>query len=334
MQLHPRTYQNAGSDHLSSQGAENHGVMPLLYLGGNVDYLTDFSETHNIEKKNLSDIKVAVECIGEAHKIAWNFIAYVDNHTEKDELIVHTHLNLIERIHEQAKGMLACIATKFPTSAEALARIVTEGSINLIYISRFGDEKTIAAFFNSWILEHKRKLVDWKANIVCKPHENVVGYMIDQRLSTISKLESYVDIIASNLSIKREDILNHWPKSLYKRFKALGLEDSYYSIYHRLSGSSHITAEDTILWLMFLQQSNEHKISLAKEAWAYSIMMTRIVCTYFIDALAACCIAHGLKDEEVISRLAILRNNLNEAAAELAELAGVPKKITSHLTAM
>ena len=120
---------------------------------------------------------------------------------------------------------------------------------------------------------------------------------------------------------------SHWPKSLYKRFEALGLEESYYSSYHRLSGSSHITAEDTISWLISLQQSDGYKHSLAKEAWAYSLMMTRISCTYFIDAVTACCIAHGLKDDTVLNRLKALKNNLADAVADLSEAAGVPKKL-------
>ena len=290
-----------------------------------MNYLSKFRKNHNIDKcANLSNIQVAVEGISEANKLAWDKIAYIDTKTEKEGLIVHTHLNLIGRIFEHAEGMLACIANNCPASSEALGRVVTEGSVNLMYLSCFGDENTIAAYFNVWVSEHHRKLSEWKIKIKDKSYAKELTRMIDQRLSAVEKYEWFVDLVVRNLSLDKENLSKRWPKSLYKRFEALGLEEAYYSTSHRLSGSSHITAEDTISWLISLQQDSQYKESIAKEAWSYSIMMSRISCTYFIDAIAACCTAHGFSDDETISRLSSIKDNLVSSVSEISESAGCP----------
>ncbi|MES2672588.1 MAG: DUF5677 domain-containing protein [Pseudomonadota bacterium] len=291
-----------------------------------MNYLSKFRKDHCIDSKaNLSDIKVSVESVFEANKIAWDFIANIDNKTEKDGFITHTHLNLIGRIFEQVEGMLTCIVNKCPTSSEALGRNVIEGSVNLMYIACLGNEKTIAAFFSSWLTEHTRKLSEWKEKIQCKEYSEKVGSMINARLSAMEGYKWYVDLIVNNFSLDISDFSQAWPKSIYKRFEALDMEESYYENYHRLSGSSHLTAEDTIAWLIALQVSDEQKHRLAEEAWAYSIMMSRLSCVFFVNAVAACCITHGMEDEENIKKLKAIRKNLHISAMEISKAAGVPE---------
>lgn len=290
-----------------------------------MNYLRKFRKNHNIDKSaNLSNIKVAVASVSEAYQIAWDHIAYIDNKTEKDGFVVHTHLNLIVRVFEQAEGMLACIANNCFPSSEALGRVVTEGSINLMYISVIGDEKAIVAFFTSWIEGHKRKLGEWKSNIQGKSHAQELCIKIDIRLSMVKEFENYVDLVVNNLTLKKEELKSYWPKSLYRRFEALQLEDIYYTSYHRLSGASHITAEDTISWMISLQKSDDFKKCLSKTARAYSIMMSRISCIVFVKAVGACCMAHGLKDQSIIDRLDKITNNLAESASKISKEAGVP----------
>lgn len=148
--------------------------------------------------------------------------------------------------------------------------------------------------------------------------------MIDDRLSALENYKYYVDFVIKNLSVDVMNLPKYWPKSLYNRFESLGLEESYYTIYHRLSGSSHITAEDTISWMMFLNQSNEQRRSLAIEAWSYSIMMSRIVSLTFIEGVMGCCQAHGLKDNRTLQRFNELKQYLAQAVSEISESAGVP----------
>jgi len=288
-------------------------------------YLTNFRKEHSIDKKtNLLDIQVAVECVSEANEIAFNYISNIDSKSDAEHFTIYTHINLVGRIYEQVEGMLACIATKCPTSSEALGRIVIEGSINLMYMSSLGNEKTIIAFFSSWLNGHERKLLEWLESIKGKDYYPSVEPMIKERLSVVKIYSEFVEGAIDKFSADSNDFSKIWPKSIYKRFEALGKEESYYTNYHRLSGASHITAEDTISWLISLDYKESERHMLAKEAWPYSIMMSRLSCLFFIDALSFSCIYHGMTKGDELNRLIELKNKISESAEKISTAAGVP----------
>ncbi|MNJ77248.1 hypothetical protein D3C77_746960 [compost metagenome] len=61
---------------------------------------------------------------------------------------------------------------------------------------------------------------------------------------------------------------------------------------------------------------------MAKEAWAYSTMMTRIASTYFVDAAAACVIAYGRKNNDDLQQI---KQSLARSVHDIAKEAGVPQ---------
>ena len=290
-----------------------------------MNHLAEFRKKKGFDKKlNLSNIQVALECAAEANKLSYDHIAYIDNQTEKDSFIVHTHLNLIGRIFEQLEGMLGCIATQCFTSAEALARVVHESSINLMYMSLHGDERTITAYMAKWYDEHTRKLNEWKNEISTKEYVSQIIPLIDRRISAISTYADYVELAKTNFSVSPSEYNDLWWNSLFKRFEKLGKTGDYFSIYHRLSGSSHMTAEDTILHMMTLQYPLEARQLIAYEACSYSVMMSRIVTITVVEAVTCCCIRHNMLEEENILKFKRLLSMLEEATKEIAKDAGVP----------
>jgi hypothetical protein len=73
---------------------------------------------------------------------------------------IHSLLNLRGRTFEHAQAMLVAMATGSPASAEALARIVVESSVSVMYLAAKGDAGTIIRFFRTWLTEHDRKLTE------------------------------------------------------------------------------------------------------------------------------------------------------------------------------
>ena len=290
-----------------------------------MNYVSEFRKKKGFDKKlNLSNIQVALECASEGNKIAYDYIANIDNQTEKDGFIVHTHLNLIARIYEQIEGMLRCIATGCYTSAEALARVVQESSVNLMYMALNGDERTITAYMAKWHDEHIRKLNDWKKEVSDKDYANDVIPLIDGRINTVSHYAEYIELAKSNFSVTEIEYNDLWCNSLFKRFEKLGKAGDYFSIYHRLSGSSHMTAEDTVLHMMTLQYPIEARQLISFEACSYSIMMSRIVTKSFVEAITYCCIRHNMLDEESLNQFKRLLSKLAISTAEIAKDAGIP----------
>jgi hypothetical protein len=277
-------------------------------------------------KLDLSTIKVALGCASKANQLGYDYLANIVPNSNKDSLIIHTHLNLIARIFEQIEGMLTCIVTQSQASAETLARVVEEGSINLMYMAGYGDEKTIAAFMTMWRDGHINKLNSWKDEIKNKDYSEQVTWQIDERINEVNVYSEYIELVKSDLSINNTNLETYWSKSILERFRALDKTDEYYAIYHRLCGSSHLTAEDTILYLIAIKLPMKNRQRIFFQAASYSVMMTRIVILTFVDAVASCSVRHGLKDEDTLNDFKNLKAILEKSIKEISNDAGVPSK--------
>jgi hypothetical protein len=272
-------------------------------------------------KADLRDVAVAVEAIYEAHEVAISYLGEIDPQENSTGFRIHSLLNLLGRVFEHAQAMLVALATRSPASSEALARIVVEGSVNIMYLAVKGNASTLICFFRTWLREHERKLAEWKDQIADKPYGPRIASMIEARQQVVLGLTTYVDQIEENCSLNVDQNSPDWPKSLYKRFEGLGRQTDYYESYHRLSGSSHITGEDTLTWLLALDLPAAARHQLSAEAWAYSTMMTRIASSFFLDAVAATVIAYGRSEN---ADLRASKDALATAVHEIAKKAGVP----------
>jgi len=198
-----------------------------------------------------------------------------------------------------------------------------EGSVNVMYLASLGDSGTLIQFFRSWLGEHERKVTEWQQKIQGEEGASKIAAMIDERKHLITELQEFVSQNEIQCGIDVSASSAKWPKKLFERFEALGRETDYYTSYHRLSGASHITGEDTLTWLMSLNMPDELRHRVGKEAWGYSIMMARISSTFFVDAVAACVISHGrTMNDDLLN----CRRELEKAANEIAREAGVPLK--------
>lgn len=282
--------------------------------------ILQFRRAFRIEKTaDLKEVAIAVDAIYSAHALVIEKLGDIEPPDPATGFRIHSLINLLGRTFEHAQAMLVAIATGSPASAEALARIVVEGSVNVTFLAMRGDAGTLVRFFRSWLSEHDKKLSAWKPK-VSVTQEIDVPAMIEERRGVVTALETYLAEVESQCQI---DWANspEWPPAIFQRFQAIGRETDYYESYHRLSGSSHITGEDTLTWLLALEAPNDVKHKLAQEAWAYSTMMSRIASAFFVDAVAACCVAYKVpRQDSLVQR----RSELVKAIQEIARAAGVP----------
>jgi hypothetical protein len=285
-------------------------------------YVPAFRKTFKIDKKaDLRNVSVAVDAIYTANEIAFSYLGDIAPKDNSAGFRIHAFLNLLGRIFEHAQAMLVSLSTGSPASAEALARIVVEGSVNIMYLATLGDSGTLIQFFRSWLGEHERKLTEWQLKIQGEECAAKVSAMIEERRHVVTVLQNFVSQNEIQCDIDASSSSAEWPKSLFKRFEALSRETDYYTSYHRLSGASHITGEDTLTWLISLNMPDELHHRVGKEAWSYSTMMARISSIFFVDAVAACVIAHG---RPVNDDLLDCKRALEKAVHEVAREAGVP----------
>ena len=85
-----------------------------------MSHLSEFIASHNLDQTlDYSSIEVAADALYEANNVVWKTVGHIDAKTNRQGFVIRAHLNIIGRLFEQAQGMLVCIATKCPTSAES-----------------------------------------------------------------------------------------------------------------------------------------------------------------------------------------------------------------------
>lgn len=294
-----------------------------LGQGAMADHIHTFRKQFRLDPAlDLGTVRLAVDAIYEAQAIGFEFLSEVDPPSPKDGFRIHALLNLMSRIYEHAQAMLVALATGSPASCEALGRTVVEGAVNLIYLATLGDASTLVAFLDSWVQEHDKKLAEWRRRVQGTEDAAHIGKMIAERKELVDGYVEYLALIQAQCQIEEAKESKVWPSTLLKRFEQLGRQTDYYESYHRLSGASHITGEDTLNYLMVLSLDDEHGRRLGAEAWAYSTMMSRLVCMFFVEAVAACVIAYGRSENE---DLQTSRRKLANGVRELTVAAGVPQ---------
>lgn len=257
------------------------------------NHITEFRKAFKIDKTlNLSEAAPLIEAIYNAQNEAYAAVWGIDWDTPAVGFRAQTLFNLLSRTHEHAQGMLVAYATGSPASSEVLGRTVMEGSINVTYLAAKGNPGMLLNFLHSWLSEHNKKLSDWRKLIADRASSEVLD-RIDIRQSLVGSLTTYIKGAEAYCGLAAERSNSPWPKQLLQRFQALGREEDYFECYHRLSGACHLTGEDTINYLISQEMPQDLQVRMAKQAWAYSRMMTMFSILFFLDAAKACAQAFG-----------------------------------------
>ena len=280
-----------------------------------MDHFAGYVEAHSLDSSgDYEHIKSTVIAVVKANEAAHKSLADIDSKTNRQGFVIQAHLNLIGRLGELAEGMLAALATNCFAASEALARVVVEGSINLMFLSNHTHDTTLLGYIESWVTEHDRKLTKWRDDLLQTAPNAEPLKQVEKRISMLEGHKQLLEQFVLQFGLKRVPIRDAWPKRLFDRFSRLGKEHDYYSTYHRLSSASHLAAEDTLTWPISLGVGNPalHE-ALGKEAIAYSIMMSRVAGMYYIESLAMCCASHGMiEDEPFASSLETLATAIRE----------------------
>ena len=236
--------------------------------------------------------------------------------------------NLSDRIFELCDGALVCLAAGAPAGAEPLARAAIEGAVNALYICDNNHKERLFGYFFRYLNEHKQKLEKWSDHKANQTNDIDVLKMIERREEARSGMEWLVNRWREGLSLPdARTLLSRWPSKFFDRCEQLGLKETYYTSYHRLSASSHMNAEETINYLIsYISSAESISMSaveqLGVESVHYSSLMSRISILYYIDASASACKAINSRiDSRAIERV---RSDLREGIEQIAEAAGCP----------
>ncbi|CAB3739485.1 hypothetical protein R8871_06501 [Paraburkholderia graminis C4D1M] len=283
-------------------------------------HITAFRKAFKIDKTlNLSEAAPLIEAIYDAQSEAYTAVWGIDWDTPAVGFRAQTLFNLLSRTYEHVQAMLVASVTGSPASSEVLGRTVIEGAINVTYLAARGNPGMLLNFLHSWVSEHNKKLIDWRQLIADRAPPDVLD-RIDVRQSLLGPLTKYLEGAETHCGLTAERSSSPWPKQLLQRFQALDCEDAYFECYHRLSGACHLTGEDTINYLIAQAMSRDVQVRMAREAWAYSRMMTMFSSLFFLDAADACAQAFG----GTIPSLDAHHTRIVKEIVKIGPAAGVP----------
>lgn len=252
-----------------------------------MELVTRFCADHNLDPSgDYSSIVVPLTAITECHDLASRTLTEAIGDSPKQNVLNIAYGNIVGRLHEHAEGMLVCIATNAYASAEVLARVVLEGSVNLSFQVKHELEAPLIAYFKTWLSSHRQTLTKWKKHETELGDPDGTNRIIEARLEWLDELGAFLNSLITELSLDDGSSPHAWPGKIFERFKDVGEKGTYFTSYHRLSSASHVLAEDTLLYLQGFAQSDAKILQeLRVMAINYSVMMTYIATISLTQAL-------------------------------------------------
>ena len=251
-----------------------------------MDLVSQFCTSHSLDPNgDYSNIVVPLRAATECHDLASSILSKAINNSPRENVISIAYGNIVARIHEHSEAMLVCIATNSFASAEVLARVVVESSINLSYQAKHGLEAPLIAYFKRWLSSHAQTLKNWKEHEKDMGDPDDTAKIVEARIQWLEELRAFLDSLIEELGLDEGNSPNAWPREIFKRFEGVGKKGAYYTSYHRLSSASHVLAEDTLLYLKAFSQSDVKVLQeLGEMAIHYSVMMTYIATIFMVQA--------------------------------------------------
>jgi len=168
-------------------------------------------------------------------------------------------LNMLDRIFEYTEGAIAAFAAGAPASSEVISRTAVEASVNLQYILRKDQTERLSQYFYSYLKKEQKEIRDWIKSIESLPPKEATIHR-DAAL----KKKSVIDHLKNFLDQSGLPIINspYWP-NVAERFRDLGLQTSYRTVYAALSSQTHSDAEDTLNYFL-VKSIDDQELSIVQ----------------------------------------------------------------------
>ena len=167
---------------------------------------------------------------------------------------------MLDRAFEHAVGALVAYVTGCVASAEVVARVAIESSVNVMYILAGDRLGRLNAYFRSYLEDAHKYVTRWiklasqMDGPESKAHQDAALY----RLKGIEAVDSFVDRAMSAVGISKGSSRTvKWPRTIADRFDALGMTSMYRTVYARMCSQVHNDAEDTLNFYMAVSSGDQ-----------------------------------------------------------------------------
>jgi hypothetical protein len=234
----------------------------------------------------------AIYCLEKSHELISNLV-FEHRHKLANKVPWRPLHDIYQRNYEYCCGALSCFLLVQLQSSEALCRTAVEGAVNLHYMS-LGDSmgKEIAYFKNHLKTEQKQNR-NWKKSIDKSDYPPEAK---ERHLEGINQkdeiLNLYDDMLRQSLAFEGVDYDSsnlRWP-SIFDRFREVGDEVGYRTVYAALCSQAHSDAEDILNQILSrvvkVEGSSRTQLEEARkvEQYRFSLYMILTTIKYHIYA--------------------------------------------------
>lgn len=205
--------------------------------------------------------------------------------------------SMLDRVFEHVEGSIIAFVTGSPASAEVIARTVVESSLNVMYILNDDRINRLIQYFLHYIKQERRKLKMW-SDLAIKMDKNeahIHNLSIEHKRQVLDEIETFVNNAIEQIGIKNTN--GAWPKTIADRFKRLGFETSYRTVYAAMSSQTHNDAEDLLNYFILVSSGNKELLERGGiDTVNFSRLLMYIGVHYYIEATHRYAKSFGLDD--------------------------------------
>lgn len=228
--------------------------------------------------------------------------------------------DMYKRNYEYCCGVFGVFLIGQMPSCEALCRTAIEGSVNLHYVS-LGDSmaKQIAYFKHHLATERKQNLA-WRRSVENSSYPGEVKVHHLQRIADKDDtLDHYEYGLKTSLALCNVDfdaVVEKWP-SIFDRFREIGEEVGYRTVYAALCSQAHNDAEDILNKIMARITANIGGMEEAQwiEQYNFSLYLSLTALNYHAMASAMYIARFGIDVKEIIE----LRQGITDSLVKVVE---------------
>ncbi|EIZ1170178.1 hypothetical protein MOV00_000252 [Vibrio vulnificus] len=199
--------------------------------------------------------------------------------------------DMYRRNYEYCCGVISCFLVGQFQSSEALCRTAIEGAVNLHYVSLGDSMSKQIAYFKNYLVTERKQNKNWKESVEASSFPQAGK---DHHLQTILEKEGalnhYEEALRESLRLAGVDfdaVDLKWP-SIFDRFKEIGEEVGYRTVYAALCSQAHNDAEDILNKIMARVIDNVSGMEEAQwiEQYNFSLYLMLRALDYQITASA------------------------------------------------
>jgi hypothetical protein len=273
----------------------------------------EFAERHGISPKQFTGHEIeAVYWLGHSrHEIAIS----TQSHTARlvSEPTWGLLKTMLDRVYNYAAGSLILYAVGQPSSGEVVARTAVESAINVLYVLNGNGIERLQGYFSTYIATERRQNRLWLDSIsrYSDREKQVPCWGLAKKVKALDECEKFLTTTFQQMGVTYNTNAE-WP-SLFDRFKALGKETAYRTVYAAMCSQAHNDAEDLLnKFFVYSVGISELKEKLALETANFSRMLIYIGLQYYLEASQSFANCFGLtgaameiaKGYDIISKLA------------------------------